>query len=116
MIVNSDERQWTWMDEGLNSFMEYMAEQELGTNFPSRRGPAKNIVPYMSGDQKFLEPIMSKSIVQFGNNAYETSYHFEYFERNYGRELFDYAFKVYANVGNLSSRRLFLEQWKMHLL
>jgi hypothetical protein len=51
MIVNSDERQWTWMDEGLNSFMEFMAEDELGTNFPSRRGPAKNIVPYMSGDQ-----------------------------------------------------------------
>ena len=61
MIVNSDERQWTWMDEGLNSFLEYLAEQELDPNFPSRRGPAKNIVPYMSGDQKFLEPIMSNS-------------------------------------------------------
>ena len=58
MIVNSDERQWTWMDEGLNSFMEYMAEQELDPNYPSSRGPAKNIVPYMSGDQKFLEQIM----------------------------------------------------------
>jgi hypothetical protein len=46
MIVNSDE-QWTWMDEGLNSFMEYMAEQELGTNFPSRRGPAKTLFLHM---------------------------------------------------------------------
>lgn len=101
MIVNSDERQWTWMDEGLNSFMEYMVEQELGTNFPSRRGPAKNIVPYMSGDQKFLEPIMSnsESIIQFGNNAYgkpATGLNILR-ETIMGRELFDYAFKVYAN-------------------
>ncbi len=57
MIVNSDERQWSWMDEGLNTFMQYMAEQEMDANYPSSRGPAKNIVPYMSGDQKFLEPI-----------------------------------------------------------
>jgi len=101
MIVNSDERQWTWMDEGLNSFMEFMAEQELGTNFPSRRGPAKNIVPYMSGDQNFLEPIMSNSetIIQFGNNAYgkpATGLNILR-ETIMGRELFDYAFKVYAN-------------------
>ncbi|PJJ09436.1 hypothetical protein CLU83_2792 [Flavobacterium sp. 1] len=101
MIVNSDERQWTWMDEGLNSFMEYMAEQELGTNYPSRRGPAKNIVPYMSGDQKFLEPIMSnsESIIQFGNNAYgkpATGLNILR-ETIIGRELFDYAFKMYAN-------------------
>ncbi|SDZ92870.1 hypothetical protein SAMN05443667_101327 [Flavobacterium gillisiae] len=101
MIVNSDERQWTWMDEGLNSFMEFMAEDELGTNFPSRRGPAKNIVPYMSGDQNFLEPIMSNSetIIQFGNNAYgkpATGLNILR-ETIMGRELFDYAFKVYAN-------------------
>ncbi|WP_348797791.1 M1 family metallopeptidase [Flavobacterium adhaerens] len=101
MIVNSDERQWTWMDEGLNSFMEYMAEQELGTNFPSRRGPAKNIIPYMSGDQKMLEPIMSNSenIIQFGNNAYgkpATGLNILR-ETIMGRELFDYAFKIYAN-------------------
>nr|WP_315195834.1 M1 family metallopeptidase [uncultured Flavobacterium sp.] len=101
MIVNSDERQWTWMDEGLNSFMEYMAEQELGTNYPSRRGPAKNIVPYMSGDQKLLEPIMSNSenIIQFGNNAYgkpATGLNILR-ETIMGRELFDYAFKMYAN-------------------
>jgi hypothetical protein len=101
MIVNSDERQWTWMDEGLNSFMEYMAEQELGTNFPSRRGPAKNIVPYMSGDQKMLEPIMSNSenIIQFGNNAYGKPAAGLNILREtiMGRELFDYAFKMYAN-------------------
>lgn len=101
MIVNSDERQWSWMDEGLNTFMEYMAEQELGTNFPSSRGPASKIVPYMSGDQKFLEPIMSNSetIVQFGANAYgkpATGLNILR-ETIMGRELFDHAFKVYAN-------------------
>lgn len=101
MIVNSDERQWTWMDEGLNSFLEYLAEQELDPNFPSRRGPAKNIVPYMSGDQKFLEPIMSNSetIVQFGNNAYGKPATGLNILREVvmGKELFDYAFRTYAN-------------------
>ncbi len=101
MIVNSDERQWTWMDEGLNTFMQYMAEQELGTNFPSRRGPAKNIIPYMSADKNFLEPIMSnsESLIEFGNNAYgkpATGLNILR-ETIMGRELFDYAFKVYAN-------------------
>src|SRR3970282_1520002 len=61
MIVNSDERQYTWMYKALNTFMQYMAEQELGTNFPSNRGIPSKIVPYMSSDQKFLEPIMSNS-------------------------------------------------------
>ena len=101
MIVISDERQWCWMDEGLNTFMQYMAEQEMGTNFPSSRGPASKIVPYMSGDQKFLEPIMSNSetIVQFGANAYgkpATGLNILR-ETIMGRELFDHAFKVYAN-------------------
>ena len=101
MIVNSDERQWTWMDEGLNTFMQYMAEQELGTKFPSRRGPAKNIVPYMSSDKNFLEPIMSnsESLINFGNNAYgkpATGLNILR-ETIMGKELFDYSFKVYAN-------------------
>lgn len=101
MIINSDERQWTWMDEGLNSFMEYLAEMSFDPKFPSRRGPAKNIIPYMSGDQKGLEPIMSnsESIRQFGNNAYgkpATALNILR-ETVMGHELFDYAFKSYAN-------------------
>ena len=100
MIVNSDERQWTWMDEGLNSFMEFLAEQTFDPNFPLRRGPAKNIVPYMSGDQKGLEPIMtnSESIRQFGNNAYgkpATALNILR-ETVMGHDLFDYAFQTYA--------------------
>jgi hypothetical protein len=101
MIVNSDERQWTWMDEGLNSFMEYMALIEWDPNFPADRGPAKKIVPYMSGDEKGLEPIMSnsESIRQFGNNAYGKPAAGLNILREtiMGRELFDYAFKTYAN-------------------
>ncbi len=101
MIVNSDERQWTWMDEGLNSFVEFITEQEYDPNFPTRRGPAANIVPYMSGDQKFLEPIMSNSetIHQFGNNAYGKPATGLNILREVimGRDLFDHAFKTYAN-------------------
>lgn len=101
MIVNSDERQWSWMDEGLNTFMQYLAEQELDPNYPSQRGPAIKIVPYMSGPQRFLEPIMSNSegIHQFGANAYAkpaTGLNILR-ETIMGHELFDYAFKTYAN-------------------
>ncbi len=101
MIVNSDERQWTWMDEGLNTFMEYLAEIEWEANFPVDRGPARLIVPYMSGDQSNLEPIMSnsESIRQFGNNAYGKPAAGLNILREtiMGRELFDFAFKTYAN-------------------
>jgi len=102
MIVNSDERQWTWMDEGLNTFMQYLAECSWSeSKFPSRRGPAKLIVPYMSGNQDGLEPIMSNSEVlrQFGNNAYAkpaTGLNILR-ETIMGHDLFDYAFKTYAN-------------------
>ncbi|REG84037.1 M1 family metallopeptidase [Algoriphagus antarcticus] len=100
MIVNSDERQWTWMDEGLNTFMQFMAEQEWDRNFPSRRGPAHKIVPYMKSASNTLEPIMtnSENIIQFGPNAYAkpaTALNILR-ETVMGRELFDYAFKEYA--------------------
>jgi Peptidase family M1 domain len=101
MIVNSDERQWTWMDEGLNTFMEYLAEISFDVNFPVDRGPAKLIVPYMSGDQSNIEPIMtnSESIKQFGNNAYGKPAAALNILREtiMGHDLFDYAFKTYAN-------------------
>ena len=101
MIVNSDERQWTWMDEGLNSFLEYLTEVAWDKDFPVNRGPAKNIVPYMSGDQSNIDPIMSNSegIKQFGNNAYgkpATGLNIMR-ETIMGHELFDHAFKTYSN-------------------
>jgi hypothetical protein len=101
MIVNSDERQWSWMDEGLNTFLEYLTEISFDPNFPATRGPAKNIVPYMKGNQQYLEPIMSNSegIYNFGANAYgkpATGLNILR-ETIMGRELFDHAFKTYAN-------------------
>ena len=101
MIVNSDERQWTWMDEGLNTFMQYLAEQQWERNYPSRRGPADKIVRYMAGDKDNITPIMtnSESIYQFGANAYgkpATALNILR-ESVMGREDFDYAFKKYSN-------------------
>jgi len=100
MIINSDERQWTWMDEGLNTFVQYLTEQEWERGYPSRRGPAYMIADYMRGDKKFISPIMtnSESIFQFGNNAYgkpATALNILR-ETIMGRELFDYAFKMYC--------------------
>ena len=105
MIINSDERQWTWMDEGLNTFLQYQTEKEwsdeTGKAFPSRRGPANKIVPYMGGDKRYISPIMSnsESINQFGNNAYGkpcTALNILR-ETVMGPELFDHAFKTYSN-------------------
>ncbi len=101
MIVNSDERQWTWMDEGLNTFLQYLTEQQWERDYPSRRGPAHKIVDYMKGDKQYISPIMtnSESIWQFGNNAYgkpATALNILR-ESVLGRENFDYAFKKYAN-------------------
>lgn len=110
MIVNSDERQWGWMDEGLDTFMQYMAEQEFGEKYPeaiapnsaypSRRGDPAKIVPYMSGDQSTIAPIMSnpENVYQLGPNAYAkpaTALNILR-ETVMGRELFDHAFKTYA--------------------
>jgi hypothetical protein len=100
MIINSDERQWSWMDEGLNTFVEYLAEELWDNKFPSRRGPAGLITDYMKLPKDQLEPIMtnSENIIQFGPNAYSkpaTGLNILR-ETIMGRELFDYAFKEYA--------------------
>ena len=111
MIVNSDERQWAWMDEGINTFVQYLAEQEFGKKypdiiypykkFPSDRGPAELIVDYMSVDQNFLAPIMSnpENVYSLGPNAYgkpATALNILR-ETVMGKDLFDYAFKKYSN-------------------
>ncbi|WP_421953306.1 M1 family metallopeptidase [Persicobacter psychrovividus] len=100
MIINSDERQWTWMDEGLNTFLEFLTEQEWDSNFPSTRGFPADIVPYMKGNPDGIVPIMTNSeqIKQFGNNAYGKAATALNILREtvMGRELFDFAFKTYA--------------------
>jgi hypothetical protein len=100
MIINSDERQWSWMDEGLNTFVEYLTEEKWDHQFPSRRGPAHTIVDYMKLPKDQLEPIMtnSENINQFGPNAYSkpaTGLNILR-ETIMGRELFDKAFKTYS--------------------
>ena len=100
MIVNSDERQWTWMDEGLNTFCQYLAEKEWDYNYPTRRGEPQLIVDYMKSDKSVLSPIMSSSdnVIGLGPNAYAkpaTALNILR-ETVMGRELFDYAFKEYA--------------------
>ena len=100
MIVNSDERQWTWMDEGLNSYMEMLAELAYDKDFPITRGYPKNIVKYMNGDQSRIAPIMSKGdhVYSFGNNAYGKPATALWILREtiMGKELFDHAFKTYS--------------------
>ncbi|WP_460217990.1 M1 family metallopeptidase [Psychroserpens sp. MEBiC05023] len=111
MIVNSDERQWKWMDEGVNAFIQYLAEQDFVKNypnvlpedeieFPHRRGPANKVIKYMSGNQERLAPIMTNGLYlhQSGNNAYVKTASALNILREVvmGPELFDYAFKTYA--------------------
>lgn len=100
MIVNSDERQWTWMDEGLNSFVEYLTEELWDNKFPTKKGWAGAIVDYMKLPKEQLEPVMtnSENIINFGPNAYTkpaTALNILR-ETIMGRELFDFAFKEYA--------------------
>ena len=98
MIVNSDERQWTWMDEGLNTFLQFVAEQSWEEDYPSRRGEPRNMTTYMASEKQV--PIMtnSESVWQFGNNAYAkpaTALNILR-ETILGRDLFDFAFRTYA--------------------
>lgn len=110
MIVNSDERQWGWMDEGLNTFLQFVSEQQFGKRFPkaiaplesypSRRGEPSKITNYMKGSQDFISPIMSnpEHIHQLGNNAYgkpATALNILR-ETVMGKEMFDHAFKTYS--------------------
>ena len=100
MIINSDERQWTWMDEGLNSFVEYLTEELWDNKFPVSKGPAYKIVDYMKMPKDQLEPIMtnSENIIMFGPNAYSkpaTGLNILR-ETIMGRDLFDYSFREYA--------------------
>ena len=98
MIVNSDERQWTWMDEGLNSFVQHLAEEAWEENFPDSRGEPRGITAHMRSSGQ--TPIMtsSDSVLQRGNNAYAKPATALVILREtvLGRELFDFAFKEYA--------------------
>ncbi len=100
MIINSDERQWTWMDEGLNSFVQHLTQLEYYPDKPVTRGTPETITQYMKGSKEFIRPIMTNSeqIQQFGNNAYSKPSAALVLLREtiMGEELFDYAFKEYS--------------------
>ena len=100
MIINSDERQWTWMDEGLNTFVQTITQKENYPDMPRRRGEPSTIVNYMKGNPDYIRPIMTNSeqIIQFGNNAYAKPATALTILREtiMGKELFDKAFKEYA--------------------
>jgi hypothetical protein len=102
MIINSDERQWTWMDEGLNTFVQHLAQVECYPDMPLRRGPAPLIVEYMKSSPEVQRPLMvnSEQVVRknFGNEQYAkcaTALNILR-ETVMGPELFDKAFKEYA--------------------
>jgi len=100
MIVNSDERQWTWMDEGLNSYLQYLSQELWDNKFPSDGGVPSAIIDYMKLPKNQLEPIMtnSENINNFGSNAYDkvaTGLNMLR-ETIVGRELFDEAFRTYS--------------------
>ncbi len=100
MIVNSDERQYWWMDEGLNTFTQFLTEGEFDNNYPSRRGPAHLITDYMKLPKDQLEPIMTMgdNVAQVGSNAYAKAATGLNILREtvMGRELFDFSFREYA--------------------
>ncbi|MBY0478593.1 MAG: M1 family metallopeptidase [Chitinophagaceae bacterium] len=100
MIVNSDERQYWWMDEGLNTFTQFLTEGEFDNNYPSRRGPAHLITDYMKLPKEQLEPIMTMgdNVAQVGANAYAKAATGLNILREtiMGRELFDFSFREYA--------------------
>ena len=101
MIVSSDERKWMWMDEGLNTFLHQRTVAERYPSFTSVT--PKTIVPFMDGDKNILRPIMTTSDTelfnQFGANFYVKPTVGLQMLRNsiIGKELFDEAFKEYAN-------------------
>ena len=101
MIVNSDERQWTWHDEGINTFLEVLTMDEHYPEFGLTWGKPKSVVKYMRGNPDYIRPIMTNSeqIVQFGYNGYGKPSAALYLLRELimGHELFDHAFKTYAN-------------------
>jgi hypothetical protein len=97
MIVNSDERQWTWMDEGLNSFVEYLAEEEWENDWKHRRDE-RGMVSYLRSTDRVPVMTNSESIADLGPNAYgqPTAALNILREHILGRELFDHAFKTYS--------------------
>ncbi|RAW03218.1 M1 family metallopeptidase [Pseudochryseolinea flava] len=100
MIVNNDERQTTWMDEGINTFVQLVTEIERYPDIDFDRGKPAALVPYLKGDQNMMRPLMTNSeqVIQFGAEQYAKAAAglFMLRETVMGRDLFDRSFKEYA--------------------
>jgi len=100
MIINNDERQTTWMDEGVNSFVQLLTELERYPDIDWSRGKPAGIVPYMKGDKNIMRPLMTNSeqVIQFGPEQYAKAATALFILREsvMGHDLFDKAFKEYA--------------------
>jgi hypothetical protein len=100
MIINSDERQWGWMDEGLDSFLEYMTMKRFYPDLPYNSNSPEAIVGYMKGSKEYMRPIMTAHdlLLQAGPEAYSKPAAALVIlrEQVMGPELFDQAFKEYA--------------------
>ena len=98
MVVNSDERQWTWMDEGLNSFLDSVAGYEWDPDIHWTRSLPRDLVEYMVSENQVPIMTQSDSVLQLGPNAYGKPSAALHLLRDtiLGRELFDFAFKEYA--------------------
>ncbi|MEO0548582.1 MAG: M1 family aminopeptidase [Pseudomonadota bacterium] len=98
MVVNSDERQWTWMDEGHNSFLDSVAGYEWDPDMPWTRSLPRDLIDYMVSENQVPIMTQSDSVLQLGPNAYGKPSAALHILRDtiLGRELFDYAFKEYS--------------------
>jgi hypothetical protein len=100
MIINSDERQTTWMDEGIDSFVQLLTELERYPQLDWSRGRPAGIVPYMKGDKEMMRPLMTsgEQVVQSGSEQYAKAATALFILREtvMGPELFDASFKEYA--------------------
>jgi hypothetical protein len=100
MIINNDERQTTWMDEGVNSFVQLLTELERYPHLDFSRGKPAGLVPYMKGDKNMMRPLMTNSeqVIQFGSEQYQKAATALFILREtvMGHELFDKSFKEYA--------------------
>jgi hypothetical protein len=100
MIINNDERQTTWMDEGINSFVQLLTQLERYTDIDWQRGKPAGLVTYMKGDKNLMRPLMTNSeqVINFGSEQYTKAATALYILREtvMGKELFDKAFKEYS--------------------
>lgn len=100
LIVNSDERAWTWMDEGLTSYLETLATLEWSGDYTTRPN-----LPAMLGAEREAtgrQPPMTPANAVV--DLFPTQYHRPAAalqvlrELVLGRETFDRAFRAYARA------------------